>query len=172
MYAVREKDINPSTPHSSWSRSNLLDSDEEDFEPRSKKGRKEDKLETILDEVGSLKATLGEMMTLNEDSKVPLGLKRVLRETFKCRICHTVPIKPPVIVTKCCKTLLGCELCINKWYSGADALVKACPACRADRGYNETMLLRGLDDFLAQVRRAVQTEEERDDEDIPPVSLD
>ncbi len=67
VYAVRE-DIDPSTPHSSWKHSNPLDSDEEDFEPRSKKGRKEDKLKTILDEVGSIKASLGEMMTLNEDS--------------------------------------------------------------------------------------------------------
>ena len=117
----------------------------------------------ILSEVGGIKEALGEMMTLSADSSIPMGLKRILRETFKCRVCHNVPINPPVIVTKCCKTILGCESCINSWYSGEDALTKTCPSCRAARGYNETMLLRGLDDFWIQVRKAIQTEEEREE---------
>ena len=101
-----------------------------------------------------------------------MGLKRILRETLKCHICHTVPFNPPVIVTKCCKTILGCESCINSWYSGEDALTKTCPSCRAATSYNETMLLCGLDDFLIQVRKAIQTEEEREEEEIPSVILD
>ena len=149
----------------------MVDSDDDDFEPRSKKARKEAKLDMVLDEVQGVKASLVEMMALTQDSKVPMGLKRIIRDTFKCRICHTVPIKPPVIVTKCCKNILGCESCINKWYSGSEALIKPCPACRAERGYNETMLLRGLDDFLSEVRKAIQTEEERDDEGLPPVIM-
>ena len=88
------------------------------------------------------------MMTLSADNSIPMGLKRILRETFKCRVCHTVPINPPVIVIKCYKTILGCESCINSWYSGEDALTKTFPSCRAARGYNETMLLRGLDDLF------------------------
>ena len=171
MYAVSQKDIRYSTPISGW-KCSLIDSDEEDFEPRSKKERKEEKLDMILNEVGGIKEALGEMMTLSADSSIPMGLKRILRETFKCHICHTVPINPPVIVTKCCKTILGCESCINSWYSGEDALTKTCPSCRAARGYNETMLLRGLDDFLIQVRKAIQTEEEREEEEIPSVILD
>ena len=58
------------------------------------------------------------------------------------------------------------------WFSGTDALTKACPSCRADRGYNETMLLRGLDDFLAQITKAVQTEDERDNEELSEIILD
>ena len=138
----------------------FLDSDE-DFEPRSKKERIEEKLEMILSEVGGIKEALGEMMTLSADSSVPMGLKHILQETFKCHICHTVPINPPVIVTKCCKTILGCKSCINSWYSGKDALTKTCPSCRAASGYNETMLLHGLDDFLIQVRKAIQTKSTR-----------
>ena len=171
MYAVSQKDIRYSTPISGWKRS-LIDSDEEDFEPRSKKERKEEKLDMILNEVGGIKEALGEMMTLSADSSIPMGLKCILRETFKCHICHTVLINPPVIVTKCCKTILGCESCINSWYSGEDALTKTCPSWRAARGYNETRLLRGLDDFLIQVRKAIQTEEEREEEEIPSVILD
>ena len=61
---------------------------------------------------------------------------------------------------------------MNHWYSGDEAITKTCPACRADRGYNETMLLRGLDEFLIGVRQAIQTEDERDEEEIPAVTVD
>ena len=52
------------------------------------------------------------------------------------------------------KTILGC---LNSWYSGQEALTKTCPSCRAERGYNETMLLLGLNDFLTEIRKAIQT---------------
>ena len=112
------------------------------------------------------------MMTLSADNSIPMGLKRILRETFKCRVCHTVPINPPVIVIKCYQTILGCDSCLNSWYSEEDALTETFPSCRAARGYNETMLLRGLDDFLIQVRKAIRTEEERVEEEVPSVLLD
>lgn len=170
LYAVTKKDIQNGTPLSSSKRPILLDSDDEDFEPMKKKSRQ--KLDLLLNEVENIRETLDDMMTLTEDTRVPMGLKRILRDTFKCHICHSVPIKPPVIVTKCCKNILGCESCINTWYSGPDALVKTCPACRAERGYNETMLLRGLDEFLKQIGRVIQTEEEREEDSVPAVLLD
>ena len=139
----------------------VLDSDEDDdFEQKKKKPKMEVKLEMIHDEILNIKETLGDAMSLTKFTKIPLGLKRVMRDTFKCHICHCVPIVPPVIVTKCCKTILGCSTCVNSWYSGQEALTKTCPSCRAERGYNETMLLRGLDDFLKEIRKAIQTEEE------------
>ena len=171
LYAVTQKDIQNSTPLSSWKRPILPNSDDEDFEPTNKRGRQE-KLDLLLNKVGSIRECLNDMITLTKDARVPMGLKRIPRDTFKCRICHSVPIKPPVIVTKCCKNVLGCESCINTGYSGPDALVKTCPACRAERGYNETMLLRGLDEFLKQIGRAIQTEEEREDDSLPPVIVD
>ena len=61
---------------------------------------------------------------------------------------------------------------MNHWYSGDEALTKSCPACRTDRGYNETMLLRGLDEFLIGVRQAIQTEDEHDEEEIPAVTVE
>ena len=78
----------------------------------------------ILSEVGGIKEALGEMTILSADSSIPMGFKCILRETFKCHVCHTAPINPPVIVTKCCKMILGCESCINSWYNGEDALTK------------------------------------------------
>ena len=135
---------------------------EDDFEPCSKpcsKQIKEDKLETLINEVGSIKENVLDMFSLNKNSNIPLGLKRVIRDTFQCTICCRVPIHSPVIVTKCCKTILGCETCVNAWYSGAEMLTKTCPSCRAERGCNETMVLRGLDDFLLQMAKVLETDE-------------
>ena len=76
-----------------------------------------------------------------------------------CGICHSMPIRLPVIVTKCCKTILCCEQCVNSWYSGPEMLYKICPLCRAERSCNETMVLRWLDDFLTLVVKILQAEE-------------
>ena len=57
-------------------------------------------------------------------------------------------MRPPVVLSKFCKSLLGCEECVNTCYSRPDALTKCCPRCRLERGYTETMRLLGLDDLL------------------------
>ena len=85
---------------------------------------------------------------------------------------HMLPVRPPVIVTKCCKVVLGCDSCVNDWFSGPDALTKSCPSCRAERGYNETMLLRGLDEFLTEIRKVIQTDDEADEYELPPINYD
>ena len=60
---------------------------------------------------------------------------------------------------------------MNEWYSGPDALTKTCPSCLAERGYNETMLLRGFDDFITEVKKVIQTQDERDSDDLPEVTV-
>jgi hypothetical protein len=167
LFAVPRSEI-ACTP----SRVVLSDSDEEDIQPpQHKKSRKDDKMNTILNEISDIKSNVSEMMSLSKDCRIPLGLRKITRDTFKCSICHIVPAKPPIIVTKCCKTILGCETCVNLWYSGTEALSKPCPVCKNARGNNETMLLRGLDDFLKKIRKAIQTEDEADAEEFPVVNL-
>lgn len=61
---------------------------------------------------------------------------------------------------------------MNDWFSGPDALTKSCPSCRAERGYNETMLLRGLDEFLTEIRKVIQTDDEADEYELPPINYD
>jgi len=41
---------------------------------------------------------------------------------------------------------------VDTWYSGEDAMRKTCPICRAERGCNETMVLRGLSEFMEATR--------------------
>lgn len=51
---------------------------------------------------------------------------------------------------------------MNRWYSGTDALTKTCPSCKAERGYCETMVLRGLDTFLSEARKVLLAEVDED----------
>jgi len=116
--------------------------------------RKEKSLfDELSEDVTFIKDTLMGKMTLNAESKLPMGLKRILRDAFKCQICHSIPAKPPLIITKCCKNILGCETCVNQWYSGPEAMTKTCLICQAERGCNETKLLQGLTEFLEHVGR-------------------
>ena len=131
------------------------DSDE-DFEPPvTKKGKKQpvhNISETVLNSISAIQGRLDDVMSVTKDSKLPLGMKKAMYYGFKCSICTAI-MKPPIIFTKCCKTLLGCEPCVNSWFSGEDALTKSCPKCRAKRGYNETTILRGLDPVLEMLSK-------------------
>lgn len=77
------------------------------------------------------------------------SLKNLITESFLCKICHSIT-KPPVTVTKCCNTLLGCSTCCEQWYNEGNG--RYCPACRCADGYDQTMQLRGMDDLLVQLR--------------------
>lgn len=105
------------------------------------------------DDTVAIKEMLSKVLTLATDSNLPIALKVLLQDTFKCAICTGVPIKPPVIATKCCRSILGCEACVNGWFSGDDACTKMCPKCRGERGLAETMRLHGLDDFLLEIQK-------------------
>ena len=108
-------------------------------------------LEQLRLDVATIKDNTNMMLTLTRDLKIPLSLKLLLNESFQCHICRHC-MKPPIILSKCCKNIIGCEECVNRWYSGPDALTKYCPRCRCERGYNETMRVLGLDDLLTGVR--------------------
>lgn len=47
---------------------------------------------------------------------------------------------------------------------------KTCPACNTERGYSETLMLKGLDSFLAEVKDVIKTEDEKDEELLPRVA--
>ena len=132
--------------------------------------RIESNVEDLLQEVDSMKTSINDILHLNERSKVPVALQRLMQDAFQCKICLCTPIKPPVIMSKCCKSILGCERCINEWFNGPDALLKTCPACNTERGYSETLMLRSLDSFLTEVKSVIQTEDERDEKQFPAIN--
>ena len=145
LYAVARKEVHHTTVK------RKCDEDSDDAESNTKRANMtivENKLNFVLSDLEGVKSVVDDIMSVTKDSTIPLGLKKILRDTLKCRICLSAPIVPPVVITKCCKVLLGCEACVNRWYRGDDALTKPCPACKHARGYNETMILRGLDELL------------------------
>ena len=90
------------------------------------------------------------------------GLKSwiALKQAFQCKICFLTPLKPPMIVTRCCKNVLGCKNCADTYYD-EDIMSKVCPLCRCPRGYSDTMAMPPLDELLDAVRDAIA---ESDDE--------
>ena len=102
-----------------------------------------------------LKECIFFLLKLRKDTKVTLGLKNLLNDAFKCKICQMI-MKPHIIYSGCCCTIIGCEVCVNKWYSnsgatGNDMLSKACPFCNSTRGLSNTYRITGLDKVLEGV---------------------
>ena len=110
-----------------------------------------DKVETLVSDVNIIKGQLALVFKVTKKSKIPLLLKQSMGTTFLCKICRNV-MTPPVIFTKCCRSLLGCMGCVNEWYSGPDALTKNCPNCSTERGCVETVRIAGIDEFLVVIR--------------------
>ena len=74
-----------------------------------------------------------------------------------------VPIRSPMIIAKCCKLIIGCEWCVNEWYSGAIGLTKTCLLCRAERALTVTVRLNRVNSFttaVANVLAGPQDEEQ------------
>ena len=100
----------------------LLESDSDSDELTSKKvkddianrlKRIESNVEDLLQEVDSIKTSTNNVLHLNEQLKVPLGLQRHMRDAFQCKICLCILSNPLVIISKFCMSILGCERCVN-----------------------------------------------------------
>lgn len=105
----------------------------------------------ILSEVKHIRNDLKGLFQISAYMKIPPGLYRHLNDTFQCHICRSSPITPPVIFSRCCKRLLGCQTCVDSWYRGEEGMARSCPLCRSERAYAETTPLKGLDDFLRAI---------------------
>lgn len=110
----------------------------------------------LADDVNLLSKKVDKVFELTKDTPIPLGLRCLLSDCLKCKICHQSPMKPPIILAKCCKSIIGCSACVNRCFDGDDALTKSCPNCGGERGYAETMRLHGLDDLLTGIAAALE----------------
>ncbi len=138
---------------------------------KKRRRRQDDAITAIEQGITEINDNISDIMSLSANSRTPIALQRLARDTFRCKICHRIPMRPPVIVMKCCKSMLGCESFVNSWFHGDEALTKCCSCCRAARGYNETMLLRGLDDFLKEITKVIQPDGESDSNELAPLIL-
>ena len=137
-------------------RKTCRDNDHADEEPALKRIKLEDifkQLNSMSRTIDDIKEDISQIVQVNKDMTVPLGLSKALSEVLKCKICHSVPMKPPIIYARCCRSILSCETCVNLWYNGEEALTKLCPLCGQGRGYNETIRILGFDDFASTVQK-------------------
>ena len=65
----------------------------------------------------ALKNQVDSLLEVQNTLKIPLSIRKLVIESFKCIVCHSV-MKPPVIFARCCKKLIGCENCVDTWYRG------------------------------------------------------
>ena len=136
-------------------RDDTSDSDDESRPPPKKTHITQTR--ELLNEVKLVKSGLDAIMSVTKGMKLPPGLYKQLADTFKCHICHITPMRIPIIFTRCCKSILGCEECVDKWYaSGQNS--NTCPLCRAERAYSETCRVNGFDGFLSIIRPLMSDE--------------
>ena len=93
----------------------ILDSDTD--EPTSKRVKNDisiklvhiqSKVDDMKEDIDTMKEAIQDILHLNERSKVPIALQRSIHNAFQCKICLCIPIHPPAIMSKCCKTIIEC----------------------------------------------------------------
>ena len=156
----------------------VTDTESDEELPKVKRKRSgSDKVENsqVLKEIKAVRKDLEGLFRLSRGMKLPPGLHRQLCDTFRCQICQSAPIKPPVVFTRCCKRFVGCQVCVDKWYLGEQGMGRSCPLCHCERAYAETTALRGLDDFLTTIAPLLNYDDEAhdvDEEELPSVSFE
>lgn len=73
-------------------------------------------------EINDVKYIVTEKLEANKSLPLPLGITEGVKYAFQCKIMHETPIKPAIVKTKCCSSLLWCEECVNIWYDGVHGL--------------------------------------------------
>ena len=107
------------------------DDDTDDFMERRqphKKG-KTTKIDDMKIGIDKINENFESIFKLSKDMPMPPPLHKLVSDAFECNICHSVPMSPPTIYGKCCKSLIGCQECVDRWYSTNDGIGNSCPIC-------------------------------------------
>ena len=101
-------------------------------------------------------------------------------EAFSCIICRQIPAsRKPLIACSEWNSLVGCQKCVNEWYSGLQGLPQKCTKCRWGRGLTKTVVLKGFDKLLQQIRNLKESTSSDDsysggaqsDDTLPNINL-
>lgn len=107
---------------------------------------------TVVGMLTLISSKVHKILEVSPNLPMPLGVMTVIKESFKCHICLT-HIVPPPIFGRCCRRLIGCQSCVNEWYRGEAGITKQCPLCRGERGLADTTPILGLDEFFAMSKQ-------------------
>ena len=125
----------------------------------TRKRRGEQDCDSSAEGMKAVLEKLDQICSVTKNDKVPMGLKIACQEVFMCKICHLSVLKPPTIVARCCRNIIGCQACVDTWYR-EDMMEKSCPLCRSPRGYSDTMALPTLDRLIESIKDLVDDEED------------
>lgn len=109
------------------------ESDDDVHKEKRQSSKQQKKLDALTEEVSMIKEMLKDLVEVTKGIPVPVPILKLMKDAFKCNVCLTFPIVPPVIATTCCEAIIGCSKCINNWYAGEGGLDKSCPKCRGAR---------------------------------------
>lgn len=131
------------------------------FAIRGGKRRKRQLVDSDSDEemsqiLQSIDTKVAKSLDVTNKFQFPIGFSSLLNDTFMCKICRTT-ITPPAIFGRCCRTIIGCQVCVDRWYRGDRGLEKKCPLCRGDRGFADTCQILGLDEFLVAAEKLLNS---------------
>ena len=129
-------------------------------------------LPTVLQEIKDMRNDFKFLTKVTREDKVPVPLQKLLHDTCTCQICHCTPMTPPIIFSRCCKRIIGCQICVDTWYRGEIGMNKKCPLCRHDRGYSETTIIRGLDELMFGIKPIFEKRRDLDTENSVKPSSD
>ena len=73
----------------------------------------EDELLDIRREVLKIISDVSKILSVKVKLNLPIGLSSILQDTFKCCICHTSSLQPPPIFARCCRRIVGCQVCVD-----------------------------------------------------------
>ena len=74
---------------------------------------------TVLPDDGELQKSVKEIHTKIQQlestiwakqGNIPPHFRQRLEDCLKCKICQSSPIKPPIIMAKCCISIIGCQV--------------------------------------------------------------
>ena len=79
----------------------ISDDSDEDFTPNKSRGVNHGDIQMVNSQISEVKSMVCGILKVKQTLPLPLGVVKLLRGAFMCKICHATPMTPPVIATKC-----------------------------------------------------------------------
>ena len=112
------------------------------------------KITKMTEELREIKGEIKRFRELAFRHKFSAAFLAELEGAFTCIICKRVPVRKPIMGCTSCSSLIGCQVCVDRWFSGTgdDVLAQKCPKCRCERGISKTITFRGFDNLVSHIK--------------------
>jgi len=87
-----------------------------------------------------------------DDESTPRAAKRLKKE-INDGLHLVVSVRPPLVISRCCKSIIGCEQCVQQLVEGSN-----CPLCRCSEF--EVIKLNGFDGLISAMANTITDTEE------------